>query len=61
VREDEESVNKTLWSGEATFKLNGTIKRHNCVYWAPESPHIHVDKVVNIPGLSLVWTVMQGV
>jgi hypothetical protein len=54
VREDEQSVNKSLWSDGATFKLNGTIKHHKCVYWAPESPHTHIDKMVNIPGLA-VW------
>jgi len=24
------------------------------VYWAPENPHVHVEKEVNLPGLS-VW------
>jgi hypothetical protein len=24
------------------------------VYWAPESPHIHVDKAINLSGLD-VW------
>jgi hypothetical protein len=58
VREDEESVNKTLyetlWSDEATFKLNGTIKRHNCVYLAPEGGQYTRTN-------SLVWTAIQGV
>ncbi|PNF38153.1 hypothetical protein B7P43_G14557, partial [Cryptotermes secundus] len=47
-------VSKNVWFDEATFKLNGTVNRLNCVYWAPENPHIHVDRAVNLPGLT-VW------
>ena len=43
VREDEEFVGKMVWSGEAHIKLNGRVNRHNCVYWAPENPHVHVE------------------
>ena len=53
-REDEEFVGKMVWSDEAQFKLNGTVNRHNCVYWAPENPHVHVEKEVSLPGLN-VW------
>lgn len=52
--EDEQFVTKVVWSDEAQFKLNGTVNRHNCVYWAPENPHVHVDKAVNLPGVT-VW------
>ncbi|PSN58333.1 hypothetical protein C0J52_11556 [Blattella germanica] len=37
-----------------TFKLNGTVNRHDSVYWAPENPHIRVDKAVSLPGIH-VW------
>ena len=58
VNEDEEFVTKIVWSYEAQFKLNGTVNRHNCVYWAPENLHVHVDKAVNLPGgKCLVWNV----
>ena len=53
-REDEEFVGKMVWSDEAQFKLNGTVNRHNYVYWAPENPHVHVEKEVNLPGLN-IW------
>ncbi|PSN52732.1 hypothetical protein C0J52_06140 [Blattella germanica] len=36
------------------FKLNGTANRHDSVYWAPENPHVRVDKAVNLPGVH-VW------
>jgi len=54
VNEDEEFVTKIVWSDEAQFKLNGTVNRHNCVYWAPGNLHVHVDKAVNLLGVN-VW------
>jgi len=54
VNEDEEYVMNIVWSDEAQFKLNGTVNSHNCVYWAPENLHVHVDKAVNITGVN-VW------
>jgi len=59
VNEDEEFVTKIVWSDEAQFKLNGTVNRHNCVYWAPENLHIHVDMAVNVPGVN-VWCGMSA-
>nr|CAI5851003.1 unnamed protein product [Callosobruchus analis] len=41
-----------IWSGEAQFKLNGTVNRHNCVYWCEENPHITIEKAVNLPGVN---------
>ena len=51
VNEAEEFVTKIVWSDEAQFNLNGTVNRHNCVYWAPENLHVHVDKAVSLPGV----------
>ena len=42
-----------VWSDEAPFKLNETVNRYNCVFWAAENPHVYVEKEVNIPGLSV--------
>jgi hypothetical protein len=53
VCEDEEFVSKIILSDEATFKMNRTVNCHICVYWAPEDPHIHTDKVVKLPVLTL--------
>ena len=33
--------------------MNGTVNRHNCVYWATVNPHVHVSKEVNLPGVNL--------
>ncbi|XP_063971908.1 uncharacterized protein LOC135159795 [Diachasmimorpha longicaudata] len=43
-----------IWSDEAQFKLNGTVNRHNCVYWGEENPHITIEKAVNLPAAN-VW------
>jgi hypothetical protein len=43
-----------VWSDEAQFKLNGTVNRHNCVYWAEDNPHLTVENAVNLPGVN-VW------
>ena len=45
---------KIIWSDEATFKLNGSINRHNCSYWAQENPHLTVERHLNLPGVT-VW------
>lgn len=34
--------------------MNGTINRHNSVYWATENPHITIHQELNEPGVS-VW------
>ena len=54
VNEDEEFLKKTVLSDEAQLKLNGTVNRHNCVYWAPENVNVHVDKAVNLPGVNVL-------
>jgi hypothetical protein len=38
------------WSN---IQLNGTVNRHNCVYWATENLHVHMNKVVNLPGFTV--------
>ena len=54
MRDDEAFAGKVVWSDEPQFKLNGTVNRHNCVYWSSENPHIHLEKHVNLPGVT-VW------
>jgi hypothetical protein len=48
VRKNGEFAGKVIWSDEAQFKMNGTVNRHNRVYWAPVNPQ------VNLPGVN-VW------
>jgi hypothetical protein len=54
VHEDEKVARKVIWSDEAQFKMNGTVNHHNCVYWVPVNPHVHMGKEVNLPGVN-VW------
>ena len=52
--ERENFQDSIVWSYEATFKVNGTINRHNCVYWANENPNNVEEKTVNLLGVA-VW------
>ncbi|KAJ4437975.1 hypothetical protein ANN_13914 [Periplaneta americana] len=52
--EDNQFPYKIVWSDEATFKLNGSINRHNCTYWASNNPLVTVEHHVNLPGVT-VW------
>ena len=54
VEETADFSDRIIWSDEAIFKLNGTINRHNATYWAQQNPHVHYDRSVNLPGVS-VW------
>lgn len=47
-------IDCVLWSDEATFKLNGTINRHNCVYWAQDNPMVTIGATAHSPGVC-VW------
>ncbi|XP_076322031.1 uncharacterized protein LOC143231372 [Tachypleus tridentatus] len=51
---DDEFPLKIVWSDEATFKLNGSINRHNCTYWATENSHVTEEHHLNLPGV-IVW------
>ncbi|XP_055878515.1 uncharacterized protein LOC106074981 [Biomphalaria glabrata] len=50
VRCDSGFMGGIIWSDEAQFKLNGTVNRHNCEYWAEDNPRITVEKAVKLPG-----------
>ncbi|XP_054449778.1 uncharacterized protein LOC129087027 [Pteronotus mesoamericanus] len=58
LREDENFPTKIWWSDEATFKLNGHINRHNCVYWNEVNPHVILEKDINLPGVT-VWAAIS--
>jgi hypothetical protein len=53
VGEDAQFLGMIVSTDEATFKLNGTVNRHNYVHWFSENPNVHVDKAVHLPGLSV--------
>lgn len=53
ICDNEQLTDLIVWSDEETFKLNGTINRHNCVYWARENPIAMEEWAVNLPGLSV--------
>jgi hypothetical protein len=39
--------------------LNGAINRHNCTYWALDSPHVTEQRHVNLPGIT-VWCALTS-
>lgn len=59
VKQDRNFIDNIWWSDEATFKLNGHINRHNCVYWAEENPHVVIERDVNLPGV-IVWGALSS-
>ena len=47
-------LDKIIWSDESEFKLNGTINRHNCRYWASTNPHELLPRSQYADGV-MVW------
>jgi hypothetical protein len=56
--EEAQFLGAIVWTDEETFKLNGTMKRHNYVHWSSENSKVNVDKAMNSLRLSLVWCVI---
>jgi hypothetical protein len=61
VGEDTQFLGMMFWTNDVLFKMNGTVNRHNCLYWSSENPNVRVDKAVNIPALSVWCGVSSGV
>lgn len=47
-------LDNIIWSDESFFKLNGTVNRHNCCYWASSNPHVQIPVDEFAPGV-MVW------
>ena len=62
VAADDTFINRIWWSDEASFKLNGHINRHNCVFWCADNPRVVLEKEINLPGVT-VWAAIspQGI
>ena len=56
---DPTTLDRIIWSDEATIKLNGHINGHNCVHWNLKKQHHVIDKDVNLPGLT-VWCAISS-
>ena len=39
-----ELIDCIIWSDEATFKLDGSVNRHNSTYYARENPHVTIKR-----------------
>ncbi|CAF1447532.1 unnamed protein product [Adineta ricciae] len=53
VADDSSLCDRIVWADEATFKLNGHVNRHNCVYYAVENPHIVITQDMNALGVTV--------
>jgi hypothetical protein len=42
--EDQEFVDKIIWSDESIFTFNGHVNQHNTVYWSASNPQIILEQ-----------------
>ena len=59
IEENPKFLRKILWSDKSEFKLNGTVNRHNCCYWAQSNPH-EIIPVSNSKQGVMVWCGMNS-
>jgi hypothetical protein len=52
--EDDQLTKKIIWSDEAKFVLNGSINRHNCIYYETSNPCVTIETQLKQPGVT-VW------
>lgn len=55
----DEFLDMIVWSDEASFKLNGRLNRHNCVYWSENNPQQIMEREVNLPGVN-AWAAISS-
>ena len=55
---DERFLSGLCFSDEATFKLHGSVNRHNCVIWGTEKPYNIAEVPIKSPGIT-VWCAMR--
>jgi hypothetical protein len=49
-----------VFSDEPCFHLNGTVNRHNLVYWSDENPHVAIDDHKQMDSRINVWCGIHG-
>ncbi|CAF3931381.1 unnamed protein product [Rotaria sp. Silwood1] len=54
TQDDQTLLDQILWTDETTFKTNGHVNRHNCVYWSDTNPHFIIEQELNVPQV-IVW------
>lgn len=50
-----------VWSDVATFKLNGRINRHNCIYWVTANPLFRHEPHVNLTRFSMLCSILSKI
>lgn len=54
LENDDQFITKIVWTDEAKFFLNGTVNRHNSVYWSNHNEHRLGTKSMDQRGVT-VW------
>lgn len=54
LKSDPSLLDHIIWSDESQFRLDGTVNRHNCCYWAVSNPHAQIE-VPHTPAGVMVW------
>ena len=60
IRENDQFLDKIIWSDETCFKLSGHVNRHNCVYWYDENSHLTITTEINQQSVSVWASVCSG-
>lgn len=54
IHQDQDYLDKIIFSDEAIFSLTGSVNKQNCRYWSDENPHFFTEAPVNAPKV-MVW------
>ena len=52
ISDEQDLLDKIIWSDKTCFKFSGHVNRHNCVYWADENPHLTIRFQLNQSGVT---------
>jgi len=52
-------IDRTWYSDESTFNLNGVVNRHNSYYWSDENPNYQIEQQQKSIGLT-VWAAISS-
>lgn len=54
MNEDEDLLDRVMFTDEAIFTLNGGVNKQNVRYWSDENPHFYTEQALHAPKI-VVW------
>ena len=54
---DDEFLQRILWTNEPKLRINDSVNRHNCVYWCKNNHYITSNKAVNSPDVMVLCSI----